>query len=269
MIAPYLGIHPSAVIEDGAQLGQDVNIGPFCHVGPGVVLGDGCSLHSHVVIQGETSLGEETEVYPFASLGAAPQDKKYVGERTMLVIGARNVIRDYVTMQPGTHGGGGITRVGDRGLFMVGSHIAHDCQVGDDVILVNHVSLGGHVVVEDFAIIGGLSGIHQFCRIGRHAMVGAHSMIVRDVLPYTTVTGPRAHLAGLNLVGLKRHGFDSDDRRQLQDILDTLFAEPGTTEQRLEEIRRLNGFTSDGPAQNLITFLTQATQGRGFTGPVD
>ena len=269
MIAPYLGIHPSAVIEDGAQLGQDVNIGPFCHVGPGVVLGDSCSLHSHVVIQGETSLGEETEVYPFASLGAAPQDKKYAGERTMLVIGARNVIREYVTMQPGTHGGGGVTRVGDRGLFMVGSHIAHDCQVGDDVILVNHVSLGGHVVVEDFAIIGGLSGIHQFCRIGRHAMVGAHSMIVRDVLPYTTVTGPRAHLAGLNLVGLKRHGFDSDDRRQLQDILDTLFAEPGTTEQRLEEIRRLNGFTSDGPAQNLITFLTQATQGRGFTGPVD
>ncbi len=222
-----------------------------------------------MVIQGETSLGDETEVYPFASLGAAPQDKKYAGERTMLVIGARNVIREYVTMQPGTHGGGGVTRVGDRGLFMVGSHVAHDCQVGDDVILVNHVSLGGHVVVEDAAIIGGLSGVHQFCRIGRHAMVGAHSMIVRDVLPYTTVTGPRAHLAGLNLVGLKRHGFDNDVRRQLQDILDALFAEPGTTEQRLEEIRRLNGFTSDGPAQNLITFLTQATQGRGFTGPLE
>ncbi|MAH87688.1 MAG: acyl-[acyl-carrier-protein]--UDP-N-acetylglucosamine O-acyltransferase [Kiloniella sp.] len=269
MTAHYLGIHPAAVIEDGAQLGHDVNIGPFCHVGPGVVLGDGCSLHSHVVIQGETSLGEGTEVYPFASLGLAPQDKKYAGERTMLVIGERNVIREYVTMQPGTQGGGGVTRVGDRGLFMVGCHVAHDCQIGDDVILVNHVSLGGHVEVEDAAIIGGLSGVHQFCRIGRHAMVGAHSMIVRDVLPYTTVTGQRAHFAGLNLVGLKRHGFDNEVRRQLQDIIDTLFSEPGIMEQRLDEFQRIPGVGEAGPAKNLLTFLKRASKGRGFTGPLE
>ena len=149
MIAPGQGIHPSAVIEDGAQLGHDVTVGPFCHVGPGAVLSDGCSLHSHVVIQGETSLGEGCEVYPFASLGTAPQDKKYAGERSMLVIGKNNIIREYVTMQPGTAGGGSVTRVGDRGLFMVGCHVAHDCQIGNDAILVNHVSLAGHVIVED------------------------------------------------------------------------------------------------------------------------
>ena len=267
MIAPYLGIHPSAVIEDGAQLGQDVNIGPFCHIGAGVVLGDGCSLHSHVVIQGETSLGEGCEVYPFACLGAAPQDKKYAGERTMLVIGERNVIREYVTMQPGTAGGGGVTRIGDGGLFMVGSHVAHDCQIGNGVIVVNHVSLGGHVEIDDHAIIGGLSGVHQFCRIGKHAMIGAHSMIVKDVLPFTTVSGPRAHLAGLNLVGLKRHGFDRDVIRQLRDVLDALMAETGTLDDRVDEAK--SSLTNGGPARELLEFLTQSTEGRGYTGPFE
>ncbi|MGB1156003.1 MAG: acyl-ACP--UDP-N-acetylglucosamine O-acyltransferase [Alphaproteobacteria bacterium] len=267
MIAPYLGIHPSAVIEDGAQLGQDVNVGPFCHIGAGVVLGDGCTLHSHVVMQGETSLGEGCEVYPFACLGTAPQDKKYAGERTMVVVGAGNIIREYVTIQPGTAGGGGVTRIGDRGLFMVGCHIAHDCQIGDDVILVNHVSLAGHVTVEDYVIVGGLSGVHQFCRLGRHAMVGAHSMVVQDVLPYTTVTGPRAHLAGLNLVGLKRHGFEREAINQLRDALDALFAEPGTVEGRLEEVSRL--LPDQGPADDVLRFITQATKGRGFTGPLE
>ena len=264
MIAPYLGIHPSAVIEDGAQLGQDVNIGPFCHIGSGVVLGDGCSLHSHVVIQGETSLGEDCEVYPFACLGAAPQDKKYAGERTMLVIGEKNVIREYVTIQPGTAGGGGVTRIGDGGLFMVGCHVAHDCQIGNGVIVVNHVSLGGHVEIDDHAIIGGLSGVHQFCRIGKHAMIGAHSMIVKDVLPFTTVSGPRAHLAGLNLVGLKRHGFDRDVIRQLRDVLDALMAESGTLDDRIGEAR--SSLTNGGPARELLEFLTQSTEGRGYTG---
>ena len=267
MIAPTQGIHPSAVIEDGAQLGHDVTVGPFCHVGPGAVLGDGCSLHSHAVVQGETSLGEGCEVYPFASLGTAPQDKKYAGERSMLVIGNHNIIREYVTMQPGTTGGGSVTRVGDRGLFMVGCHVAHDCQIGNDVILVNHVSLAGHVIVEDHVIIGGLSGVHQFCRIGRHAMVGAHSMVVQDVLPYTTVAGPRAHLAGLNLIGLKRHSFDREAINQLRDALDALFAEPGTVERRLDEVSQM--LPDQGPAEDVLRFITQATRGRGFTGPLE
>lgn len=267
MIAPIPGIHPSAVIDDGAQLGQDVSIGPFCHIGPGVVLGDGCRLHSHVVIQGQTSLGEGCEVYPFACLGAAPQDKKFAGEQSQLIIGSRTIIREYVTMHPGTAGGGGVTRVGDRGLFMIGCHVAHDCQLGNDIILVNHVDLAGHVTVEDHAIIGGLSGVHQFCRIGRHAMVGAHSMVVQDVLPYTTVAGPRAHLAGLNLVGLKRHGFEREAINQLRDALDTLFAEPGTVEGRLDDIAQ--DFPKRGPANEVLHFITNATQGRGFTGPLE
>lgn len=267
MIASIPSIHPSAVIEDGAQLGHDVTVGPFCHVGQGVVLGDGCSLHSHVVVQGETSLGPGCEVFPFACLGTKPQDKKYAGEQTMLVIGSNNIIREYVTMQPGTAGGGSVTRVGDRGLFMVGSHVAHDCQVGNDVVLVNHVSIAGHVIVEDHVIIGGLSGVHQFCRIGRHAMVGAHSMVVQDVLPYTTVAGPRAHLAGLNLVGLKRYGFDRESINQLRDALDALFAEPGTVEGRLDEVSRM--LPDEGPADDVLRFITQATRGRGFTGPLE
>ncbi len=260
-------IHPSAVIEDGAQLGRDVTIGPFCHIGGGVVLGDGCVLHSHVVVQGETSLGAGCQVYPFACLGAPPQDKKYAGEPAMLVIGDNNVIREYVTMHPGTAGGGSVTRIGHRGLFMIGCHVAHDCQIGDDTIFVNHVDLAGHVIVEDHAIIGGLSGVHQYCRIGRHAMVGAHSMVVQDVLPYTTVTGPRAHLAGLNLVGLKRHDFDREAINQLRDALDALFAEPGTVERRLDEVSQI--LPNQGPADDVLRFITQAKRGRGFTGPLE
>lgn len=266
-MTPSPTIHPSAVIEDGAQLGRDVTIGPFCHIGGGVVLGDGCVLHSHVVVQGETSLGAGCQVYPFACLGAPPQDKKYAGEPAMLVIGDNNVIREYVTMHPGTAGGGSVTRVGHRGLFMIGCHVAHDCQIGDDTIFVNHVDLAGHVIVEDHAIIGGLSGVHQYCRIGRHAMVGAHSMVVQDVLPYTTVTGPRAHLAGLNLVGLKRHDFDREAINQLRDALDALFAEPGTVERRLDEVSQI--LPNQGPADDVLRFITQAKRGRGFTGPLE
>ena len=261
-------IHPTAIIEPGAELGEGVKVGAYAIIGPNVRIGDGTVVRHHATLEGFTELGNENIIYPYSFIGAKTHDLKFEGGQPGLKIGSRNTFREYVTVHAATNDGEH-TVVGNENVVLAYSHIAHDCQIGDDVILVNHVSLGGHVVVEDAAIIGGLSGVHQFCRIGRHAMVGAHSMIVRDVLPYTTVTGPRAHLAGLNLVGLKRHGFDNDVRRQLQDILDALFAEPGTTEQRLEEIRRLNGFTSDGPAQNLITFLTQATKGRGFTGPLE
>lgn len=215
-------IHPSAVIEDGAQIGQGVEIGPFCVVGPQVRLADGVVLKSHVAITGDTSVGEGTVIFPFASIGEVPQDLKFKGEDARLEIGARNRIREYVTMNPGTEGGGGVTRVGDDGLFMAGAHVAHDCQIGNRVILVNNASVAGHCVLEDDVIVGGLSGVHQWVRIGRGAMIGAVCMVTADVIPYGLVQGPRGHLDGLNLVGLKRRGATRSDIAALRDLLSGL-----------------------------------------------
>lgn len=215
-------IHPSAIVEPGVELGQGVRIGPFCHVGAQVRLGDRVELKSHVVVAGETEIGEGTVVFPFASIGQAPQDLKFGGERTRLVIGARNRIREYVTMNPGTAGGGGLTRVGDDGLFMSSSHVAHDCRIGNHVILVNSVAIAGHCVLEDEVIVGGLSGVHQFVRIGRGAMIGALSMVTADVLPHGLVSGPRGQLEGLNLVGLKRRGASRAEIAALRELLAAL-----------------------------------------------
>jgi len=219
---PDTAIHPSAVVEPGATLGQGVRIGPFCHVGPQVRLGDGVSLKSHVVVTGDTEIGAETVIFPFACIGEIPQDLKFQGEQTRLVIGARNRIREYVTMNPGTAGGGGLTRIGDDGLFMACSHVAHDCRIGDRVILVNSVAVAGHCVLEDEVIVGGLSGVHQFVRIGRGAMIGALTMVAADVLPHALVSGPRGQMEGLNLVGLKRRGAGRADIAALRDLLAAL-----------------------------------------------
>ncbi|MEM6311436.1 MAG: acyl-ACP--UDP-N-acetylglucosamine O-acyltransferase, partial [Pseudomonadota bacterium] len=199
-------IHPSAVVEPGAELGEGVEIGPFCHIGPNVTLGDRVRLKSHVVVTGRTAVGEETEIFPFSCIGEIPQDLKFKGEATELSIGARNRIREHVTMNTGTEGGGGVTRVGDDGLFMAGCHVAHDCQVGDRVIIVNNAALAGHCVIEDEVIIGGLSGVHQWVRIGRGAIIGAVTMVTNDVIPHGLVQAPRGELDGLNLIGLKRRG---------------------------------------------------------------
>ncbi|HHW33500.1 MAG TPA: acyl-ACP--UDP-N-acetylglucosamine O-acyltransferase [Paracoccus solventivorans] len=215
-------IHPSAIVEPGAELGQGVRIGPFCHVGAQVRLGDGVELKSHVVVAGDTEIGEGTAIFPFASIGQAPQDLKFGGERTRLVIGARNRIREYVTMNPGTAGGGGLTQVGDDGLFMSSSHVAHDCRIGNHVILVNSVAIAGHCVLEDEVIVGGLSGVHQFVRIGRGAMIGALSMVTADVLPHGLVSGPRGQLEGLNLIGLKRRGASRAEIAALRELLAAL-----------------------------------------------
>lgn len=198
-------VHPSAIVARGAEVGG-AEIGPFCVIGPQVRLSPGVVVKSHVVIAGDTTIGAGTVIYPFSCIGEAPQDLKFRGEHTQLVIGARNRIREHVTMNPGTEGGGGVTSIGDDGLYMAGVHVAHDCRVGDRVILVNHVALAGHVEVGDDAIVGGLSGVHQFVRIGRAAMIGALSMVTADVIPYGLVSGPRGRLEGLNLVGLKRRG---------------------------------------------------------------
>ncbi|MDP0929581.1 acyl-ACP--UDP-N-acetylglucosamine O-acyltransferase [Paracoccus onubensis] len=215
-------IHPSAVIEDGAEIGDGVEIGPFCVVGPQVRLARGVVLKSHVVVTGETSVGAETVIFPFASIGEIPQDLKFRGERARLEIGAGNRIREYVTMNPGTEGGGGVTVVGDEGLFMAGAHVAHDCRIGNRVILVNNASVAGHCVLEDDVIVGGLSGVHQFVRIGRGAMIGAVTMVTADVIPFGLVQGPRGHLDGLNLVGLKRRGASRADIAALRDLLGAL-----------------------------------------------
>ncbi|MGE4350948.1 MAG: acyl-ACP--UDP-N-acetylglucosamine O-acyltransferase [Bdellovibrionales bacterium] len=229
-------IHATALIDPQAKLGQDVEIGPYCVVGPEVQLGDKVRLIAHVVVDGKTSIGPETVIYPFTSIGQRPQDLKYHGEPSTLEIGAKNQIREHVTMNPGTEGGGMITRVGDGGLYMVGCHVAHDCQVGNNVIMANNATLAGHVVVGDFVVIGGLAAVHQFVRIGAHAMIGGMAGVENDVIPYGTVKGERAHLAGLNLVGLERRGFSREDIHALRSAYRSLFSKEGTMAERMEDV---------------------------------
>jgi len=228
-------IHATALIESGAQLAEGVRIGPYCCIGPDVSLGEGVQLKSHCVVDGRTSIGPNTHIYPFASIGHQPQDMKYKGEPSELKIGANNIIREHVTMSPGTTGGGMVTTVGNNCLFMMGTHVAHDCTVGNHVILANNATLGGHVVVDDFAVLGGLSAVHQFVRIGRHAMVGGMSGVEQDVIPYGSVMGNRARLAGLNVIGLKRRGFSRNEIAILRKGYRLMFAEEGTMAERLED----------------------------------
>jgi UDP-N-acetylglucosamine acyltransferase len=211
-------IHPSSVIEAGATIGPGCRIGPFCLIGPEVSLGARVEVKSHAVITGTTRIGEDTVIFPFASVGEIPQDLKFAGERTRLEIGRRNRIREHVTINTGTAGGGGVTSIGDDCLLMAGSHVAHDCRVGNHVILVNNSAVAGHCVIEDQVIVGGLSGVHQWVRIGRGAIIGALSMVAADVIPHALVTGPRAQLEGLNLVGLKRRGVARADITALRDL---------------------------------------------------
>lgn len=234
-------IHPTAIIEDGAEIGSDVSVGPYSVVGSGVSLGDGVRLHSHVVVGGHTRIGAQSEIFPFASIGLAPQDLKYGGEESKLIIGERTTIREHVTMNPGTAGGGLLTRVGDDCLFMVGTHVAHDCIVGNHVILANNATIAGHVTVGDFAIIGGLSAVHQFVRIGAHAMIGGMSGIEQDLIPYGQAQGDRARLRGLNLVGLQRRDFSREGINTLRTAYRLLFAPEGTMQERVDAVVELYG----------------------------
>lgn len=231
-------IHPSAIIDPDAEL-DDVFIGPFCQVGAGVRLGRGCRLESHVVVVGRTTLGAGCRVFPFACLGHRPQDLKYRGEDSDLIIGSNNQIREHVTMHPGTAHGGGTTRVGDNGLFMAGVHIAHDCQVGNGVIMANNATLAGHVEIQDFAVLGGLSAVHQFVRIGTQAMVGGLAGVEADVIPYGMVLGNRAYLNGLNIIGMKRRGLDRDEIQDLRNAYRALFMTDGTFADRLIQTAEL------------------------------
>ncbi len=250
-------IHATAVVEDGAKIGADVRIGPYCIIGEGVDLSDRVHLHSHVVVSGHTQIGAETEIYPFASIGLPPQDLKFAGEDSELRIGARTQIREHVTMNPGTSGGGLITSVGDDCLFMVGSHVAHDCRVGNNVILANNATLAGHVHVGDFAIIGGLSAIHQFVRIGAHAMVGGMSGVEHDLIPYGSAMGERARLRGLNLVGLQRRDFSRDDIQHLRTAYRLLFAQEGTMQERVDGVVEL--YADNEGVMEIVNFVREET----------
>ncbi|MDA0654595.1 MAG: acyl-ACP--UDP-N-acetylglucosamine O-acyltransferase [Proteobacteria bacterium] len=257
-------VHPTAIIEDGAKIGDGAEIGPFCMVGVGADIGDGCVLHSHVVVAGDTRIGPGCTVFPFAVLGHVPQDLKYSGEPSRVEIGAGCRIREHVTIHPGTRGGGMVTRIGDDCLLMVGAHVAHDCQIGHHVILVNNATLGGHVIIGDHAIIGGLSGVHQFVRVGAHAMVGGMSAVESDVIPYGLVLGERAHLAGLNLVGLKRRGFARDEIHDLQKAYRLLFGQEGTFQERLDDVDEL--FRDHPAVQELVRFV-RTDSPRSLTQP--
>ncbi|MCH2037884.1 MAG: acyl-ACP--UDP-N-acetylglucosamine O-acyltransferase, partial [Rickettsiales bacterium] len=229
-------IHPTAIIEDGAQIGQNVSIGAYSIVEKNVKLGDNVSLSHHVIITGNTTIGNNCQVYPFTSIGTPPQDLKYKGENSTITIGDNNIFREHVTVNPGTEGGIMKTTIGNNCLFMVGSHVAHDCIVGDNVILANNATLAGHVEVGDFAIIGGLSAIRQFVRIGSHAMIGGMSGIESDVIPYGQAVGERASLTGLNLIGLKRRGFSRDDIHSLRSAYRLMFSPEGTLSERVNDV---------------------------------
>jgi len=257
-------IHPTAIIEDGAEIGDSVTIGPYCIIGPKVRLDDGVTLMPHVVINGDTAIGANTRIFPFASIGHQPQDLKYKGEPSRLEIGCNNVIREHVTMNPGTEGGGMLTKIGNNCLFMVGAHVAHDCQISDHVIMVNNATLGGHVRIDEWAIVGGLSAVHQFVRIGRHAMIGGMSGIENDVIPYGSVIGNRARLQGLNIVGLKRRNFSRDVIHALRNAYRLLFAPEGTMAERLDDVAE--SMHDNEPVMEIVNFI-RADSSRAICQP--
>jgi len=257
-------IHPTAVVDPAASVADGVKIGPYCVVGPEVTIEAGAELLSHCVIEGRTKIGGGTRIYPFASIGHCPQDLKYGGEPSRLEIGRNNIIREHVTMNPGTEGGGMLTRVGDNCLFMVGAHVAHDCQIENNVIMVNNATLGGHVHVGEWAIIGGLSAVHQFVRIGKHAMIGGMSGIEHDVIPYGSVIGNRARLSGLNIVGLKRRSFSRDVIHDMRKAYRMIFAHEGTMAERLDDVAE--DFVNNEPVMEIVDFI-RADSSRAICQP--
>jgi UDP-N-acetylglucosamine acyltransferase len=252
-------IHQTALINHQAELDSDVEIGPYSVIGAGVRIGKQTRVASHVVIEGRTSLGQGNTIYQFATVGSRPQDLKYRGEASELIIGDRNTIREYVSLNPGTAGGGMVTRVGDHNLLMMHCHIAHDCLIGSHNIIANGATLGGHVVVGDYVIVGGLVGIHQFARIGSGAIVGAGSMVSKDVPPFCNATGDRARLRGLNLEGLKRRGFTTAAIDALKKAYRIIFQSKLKTKDALEKVRREISPTAE--IDILLAFIAQSQRG--------
>jgi UDP-N-acetylglucosamine acyltransferase len=254
-----VAIHPTAVIDPDAVIGADVEIGPYAVVGAGVVLADRVRIGSHVVLEGPCALDADVQVHAFAALGGAPQDRKYRGEAGLLRVGARTVVREHVTMHRGTSAGGGVTAVGADGLFMAGSHVAHDARVGDGVVFANGAAVAGHVVVGDGAVLGGLSGVHQHARVGRCAMIAAGAMVASDVPPFLLAQGDRARLRGLNRVGLRRAGVSPEAVRALTAAVQVLFCSTQPRVERIAEARAAGGHVAE--VVELLAFLEGGTRG--------
>lgn len=257
-------IHPTAIISPSALIGHNVKIGPFCLVGPDVTLSDNVELKSHVVVEGRTKVGENTVIYPFASIGQPPQILKYAGEKSEVIIGKDNIIREYVTIQAGSTGGGMVTSIADGCLFMVGAHVGHDCKIGNKVILANYVSLAGHVEIGDYATIGGLAAIHQYARIGSYSMIGGVSAVVRDVIPFGLATNDRATLEGVNLVGMKRRGFSSQENLGAIKAVEEIFSNEGILADRIEKVAAK--YKGNQIVEQIIAFLKQDST-RAFCAP--
>ena len=247
-------IHKTAIVNSKAKIASSANIGPYCVIGANVEIGENATIHSHVSVSGNTKIGNDNKIYPFASIGNDPQDLKYNGEETKLIIGDNNKIREYVTINPGTEGGGGLTKIGNNCLFMISSHVAHDCYVGNNAIIANNVPLGGHAIIEDNVVIGGNSAVQQFTRIGKMAMIGGMTGVLHDVIPYGLSTGNRNALQGLNLIGLRRAKFDNKNILGLSKAYKEIFA----TKNLTENISKLNGAFKENPlVKNVIEFITK------------
>jgi UDP-N-acetylglucosamine acyltransferase len=252
-------IHETAIVSPDAKIGEGCYIGPFCTIGSEVSLATGVRLESHVVVDGRTSIGEDTQVFPFASIGLAPQDLKYAGEPTATEIGERNHIREFVTIHRGTEGGGGLTKIGSDNLLMAQAHVAHDCQVGNNVIMANAATLAGHVEVSDRANIGAYSGVHQFCRVGLEAFVGGYSVVVKDAPPYAIIQGNHAKCYGLNKVGLKRRGYSRETIEKLHHAYHLLLTAKLNTSQAVERIKA--EISDCAEVDVLVTFIESSKRG--------
>lgn len=259
MIHSTAKIHPSSIIEEGAHIGENVVIGPFCIIGKDVVIGKGTRLHSHIVVNGVTHIGEDNEIFQFTSIGEVNQDLKYKGEATKTIIGNRNRIRESVTIHRGTVQGGGVTRVGDDNLFMINSHIAHDCQIKNRCILANNATLAGHVELDDFVIVGGMSAIHQFVVIGAHVMLGGGSMVSQDVPPYVMAQGNHAQPFGVNIEGLKRRGFDKPTLHAIRNVYKLIYRSGKTLEEVIPEIE--NYAQTESAVSFFLDFFKRSTRG--------
>lgn len=254
-----MSIHPTAVIDDTARLGKNIEIGPYSIIGPGVEIGAGTIIGPHVVINGPTKIGCDNHIFQFASIGEVPQDKKFHGEDSVLEIGDRNHIREFVTINRGTADGGGITRVGNDNWLMAYIHIAHDCMVGNNVIFSNGASLAGHVTVDDYAILGGFTLVHQFCHVGSHAFCGMGSAVSKDVPPYVIINGNPAHPHGLNLEGLKRRGFSKESLKALRDAYKLIYRSGHTLEEALPKLEDLAAACQE--VRLFIDFIKASTRG--------
>ncbi|MDR0942148.1 MAG: acyl-ACP--UDP-N-acetylglucosamine O-acyltransferase [Holosporales bacterium] len=255
-------IHKTAIVEDGAAIGDYAYVGPYCCIGKDVVIGNNVKLESHVVITERTTIGDNSIVYPFASLGQKPQDLKYKNEKSRLEIGENTTIREYVTASIGTQGGGMVTKIGDDCLVMAYCHIAHDCIIGNNVVLVNGVNLSGHVVVEDMAIVGGMSAVKQFIRIGKHAMIGGCTGVDRDIIPYgIAISNRTTTLQGLNVIGLKRHGFSIDQIKEMQRAYDDIFENPNESISLTEKLKIVqNKYKNNQNILDIVNFIASPSR---------